>query len=272
MTIVRRFAVELLGITSSILTAILVLLVQRTVGISIFTWFVWMFIPVGAMLCGFVSASGYFFGALRFERRPNWTLAVTMMVVGIGTYFLIYYLDYVTARLPVSFEDYVLIALTKARYVDDIDREGSEAGGFGFVIAALQIVGFMLGAGALFLKFRDLTACDDCDRFLRKVSVIEKRFPDDRSFLVWQNGIDRLDPASAEFEALLRKPVTRDRTSDGSVDTRCSLLACSGCDAQVMMQQSKMRLRLGWRPLPAYQREMILRRGVSLRRAFETSS
>src|SRR4051812_1746689 len=57
-----------------------------------FTWMANFVIPVGALLCGFVAATGYWIGARLFNHRPTRMLAVHILIISLGTYFTIHQL------------------------------------------------------------------------------------------------------------------------------------------------------------------------------------
>src|SRR5689334_18618076 len=96
--VANRF-VELCGLTTSVLTAVVVLLIERWVNFSIFTMSFWVIVPVGALLTGCGAASGYYIGAVLTDRKPGKQLLVSMVIVSGGTFFLIYYLQYLTMEV-----------------------------------------------------------------------------------------------------------------------------------------------------------------------------
>jgi hypothetical protein len=55
--------VALAGLVTSILTAAVVAIFNLWAEFNLFTFSIWVIVPVGAIGCGFVAASGYYFAA-----------------------------------------------------------------------------------------------------------------------------------------------------------------------------------------------------------------
>lgn len=87
----KRLAQDLVvtafGVVTSIATALLLFVVEQSFSVSLYTWTVWFVIPVGAMLAGFVAASGYYAGARLFGHRPT-PLILTEHDLGVRWYLL----------------------------------------------------------------------------------------------------------------------------------------------------------------------------------------
>jgi hypothetical protein len=270
MSFIKRFAVELCGIATSLITVAIIVAIEHYFDISIFTWMVWWVIPVGALACGAAAASGYYFGAIHFDRRPAWTLGVSMVLIAGGTYFLNYYVSYVLYAPPgMSFADFFVNVLTTSRVtVQHLDPEGTEAGGFGFVLGAVQFIAFMVGGLWTYLMLRKLPACERCDRYFRSLFKVKKRFDDDRVLAAWQSGLDSADIGSAQFASLLREP----GTPKGSVYIECSLLACSECDTQLVIERGRTHDGRNMVAAPMHCRDYTVPRGTSLREAFHAAT
>jgi hypothetical protein len=131
-------------------------LAETKLGFAFYS-FTWLFvIPVGALLSGFVAASGYYFGAKVFNHRPTRLMLFNMISVAITTYFLINYLNYSLLEVKgqpvsemVSFGKYLDIILShqsmEFRIRGSKLGEIGDLGNFGYVTAALQILGFAVG-------------------------------------------------------------------------------------------------------------------------------
>ena len=265
-SMLKRFAVEICGIATSLLTVALIVLIEQLLDVSVFTWMLWFFVPAGAILCGIVAASGYFVGALLFHRRPGVPLLISMMVVSCATFFLIYAVHYWSMRGQVSFGEYMINDMTSARY------SGKEAGAFGVVVALLQLGGFMLGGIILWSKLRGLPACESCQLYFRRRYRLWKRFADASIFDTWQRQLNLAETGGAEFAVLVAQSFRRERLQRGSVDVDCRLMMCENCDAQLFVQKSRMwDGRRAWHPMPTETRDLLLPRGASLRQAFESA-
>lgn len=152
--------VALCGLATSILTAITVVAVANSTGFNLFTLSFWMILPVGALLVGLASASGYYFGSLLFHKKPDLTLLLQMVLIAAFTQILIYYMEYSTLVLEdgtnatdvVTFFQYLDLSFTKAHYSFGraAQHDMGEAGNFGYWMAIFQFFGFMFGGGGNF--------------------------------------------------------------------------------------------------------------------------
>src|SRR5215472_9625885 len=92
--VAQDFLVSGLGALTSIITAIILVAINVTLDFSIYGWMIWFVIPAGAIACGVVAASGYYFGARLFNHRPTGLLLLNMAAISVTTFFLIHYFKY----------------------------------------------------------------------------------------------------------------------------------------------------------------------------------
>src|SRR5215510_4586274 len=115
---------------------------------------------------------------------------VNMGLASVTTFFTIYWLSYTFLEIDgklvseyVSFGQYMDILLTHQQM--EIMFHGvktgatGELGGFGYVVAALQIVGFALGAAGVFGYLSSLPYCEKCSKYL-KSKAKQLRYADNR--------------------------------------------------------------------------------------------
>src|SRR5258708_33219829 len=82
------------GLTTSILTGLILWFVEQKFGFAFYSWTFWFVIPVGAGIAGFAAASGYYLGAWWFGHRPSRLLLVDILVASGAAFFFIHYLSY----------------------------------------------------------------------------------------------------------------------------------------------------------------------------------
>jgi hypothetical protein len=63
--------VALGGLITSVLCAVIVVLLDEATGFNIFTFALWLIVPVGAVLCGAVAASGYYLASRLLGRTAQ---------------------------------------------------------------------------------------------------------------------------------------------------------------------------------------------------------
>ena len=161
---VQDLIVSVFGLSTSVITAILLMLMENYGNFSFYAFSYWAVIPVGAILCGFVAATGYYFGARLLNHRPTPLLLLNMVAASIATFFLIHYLSYITKEVKgtavselVSFLDYLNIVYrhTSLSLVRVPSASTGELDRFGILIAYTQIIGFAIGGVALYFRLRD---------------------------------------------------------------------------------------------------------------------
>jgi hypothetical protein len=165
------------GFVTCVVTALILWLVEQRFGFSLYSWMFWFVIPVGALLSGFAGASGYYLGAWFFGRRPTRLLLLNILISSVLTFFLIYYLSYVTLQVEgkdvsqyISFWQFLDIAIRSTamefRYhAVNIGSTGA-LGSFGYVIGALQVLGFAAGGFCVYSYLLTKPYCDKCSKYL----------------------------------------------------------------------------------------------------------
>lgn len=175
--VAQDFAVASLGALTSFITAAVLAAVEIKWGYSLYSYTFWFVIPVGAIGFGFVAASGYYFGARLFNHRPTRLLLVNIVVISVFTFFLIYYLNYYfitvdgkAVRDYVPFLDFLSIVLSheSLQFSYRLHPIGSavEMGSWGYLYAALQVVGFAIGGFTVFGYLKSMPYCERCSKYL----------------------------------------------------------------------------------------------------------
>lgn len=173
----QDLTVTAFGVIASLLTAVILFVVEDQLGFAFYSLMLWFVIPVGAILSGFIGASGYYVGARLFGHKPSGLILVNMVAVSIGTFFTIYYLSYVFIEVNGR---YIRDLIPFTAYMDFVLQHQSlefgvrghsvgstgELGGWGYATAALQIIGFALGGVAIFGYLSSLPYCEQCKRYL----------------------------------------------------------------------------------------------------------
>ncbi len=172
------FLVALCGLVTSLLTALILWLIETRFGFAFYTWTFWFVIPAGALLSGFAGASGYYAGSWFFGHRPTRLLLLNIVAASIATFFLIYYLSYITLQIAgkqvsdyVPFWQYLDIAIRSTsmefRYRGAVKLGSTgELGSFGYVVSILQILGFAAGGFVVYAHLVSQPYCEKCSRYL----------------------------------------------------------------------------------------------------------
>lgn len=261
------------GLVTSLLTAVLVAVVEHLTEFNIFTFSIWVVVPAGAMAVGFAAASGYYFGSLFFHTRPNLLLLIQMLVVAGFTQLLIYYIEYATLILDngqraselVSFGRYLEVFLTTAHY--RIGRgagvDTGEVGQFGYVLAALEFAGFLVGAVSAFLYLLGHPVCEHCKNYLRMLASSVKFFGDATEITQYHDVLFQLSLDSPEFAQMV---ALKYKAKKGETKWKLDLavFGCPACKRQVLNKEVAGWNGKEWKTIDDLTRRAALPQGIDL--------
>jgi hypothetical protein len=171
--LIQDLSVSAIGAITSILTAILLFVIEDKFGFAFYSWTFWFIVPVGAILSGLCAASGYYAGARLFRARPTPWILVNMITISIITFFLIYYMSYITIKVDgqplreiVSFQAFLDTIFRHEslsfRFGGHEAGSSGELGSWGYVHAILQVLGFAIGGLAVYAHLSALPYCTRC--------------------------------------------------------------------------------------------------------------
>jgi hypothetical protein len=158
--VIGYLGTTVMGVLTCAVTAIVVLLLQRWTGFAVWSFSVWFVVPIGALFTGAFAASGFALGARWLHCYPKKPFRILIVVCVAATWIGIYLAEYLTLSLDdgtrvsdlISFTTYLKLLFTKADH-DFISRHGSahgiQFGTLGYVVAATQFLGFLLGGFVL---------------------------------------------------------------------------------------------------------------------------
>jgi hypothetical protein len=180
-----QLVLAICGVVTSLLAAGIVVVGQDQFGVNVSSFSLWFIIPVGAILTGMVAASGYYFAAVGLHRRPDSTLLLNSALIGLGTFFVIRYLVYLTLRFddgsPVSalvgfFEYYQVAIEQKSMSIGTrgrLDMASTGAlGGWGYAVEGIQLLGFLVGGVAVYGFLQDRPYCPNCGRYVQSKHLL----------------------------------------------------------------------------------------------------
>ena len=233
------------GLATSFATALFIALLKRLTGIDIFTFNVFVIVPLGALLTGVAAASGYYFGSRYFHSRPSLLLLVQMALIAGLTQLLIYYAQYATMIFDdgrrmsdlISFPAYLDDALTKVHLRGRWPQtDMGEAGKLGYVIAILQFFGLLAGGLVTLLILIVQPVCPGCQKYSRTLAKSDKLFPALDDLARYYDTLLGLPPGSPEFAALVGEQ-HKTKVSKGTSKLKIRLLGCPACKTQTITKE-----------------------------------
>lgn len=250
---------------------------------NLFGLMLWFVLPAGALLVGGAAASGYYLGSLFFHQKATKLLLAEMAIVAGATQFLIYWLGYALAvhrsghtfAEVIPFRDYLGRMLTHSHYSMGVNGtpmlDVGETGDFGYVLAAIQFVGFVAGSVMVWSRLRLQPVCQPCDLYLRRLARNVKHFDGSESANGFFRVIFTLPMGSPEFAQLMRrKPVRANRfkVKHGAALITTTLLGCPGCRQQVVNQTVRRFQGREWKDDRSLTRNVRVPDAVDLRSSF----
>ncbi len=191
-------AVTVGGILSSVMTAVVHYLLSRILNVDVSSFMVWLFVPIGAIICGLAASFGYYFASIRVNYLPSRQIAFNYIAVALSTYMLVQYLSYLSLAFadgrPVSdsvtFWRYYQMSIESMNLNVEINHRSDSSGplgNFGYFFEVIRILGFAGGGLAIFLYLKAVPICSKCKRYFRHAGdTIWFRFGDDTaSFKNW---------------------------------------------------------------------------------------
>lgn len=273
----ESWAVLAAGVVTSIATAFIVTLISNMTGFNLFSFSIWVILPAGAGFCGFAAASGYYFAAKYLHIMPSKSLLFQMVLVAAFTQLGIYYLEYLTLDIDgqkvssiVSFETYLDVLLTKThmRIGRGLQHDTGEVGSFGYWLAAIHFVGFMIGDLALYFQLADQSNCADCKKYLNSIITKKDSFDDFDSFAAYYDGEFSNPVDSQEFAEHVGVDHTGSKAEKGSLRLETQLLNCPQCGDQTVSQKVFVSNGKDWKDVNDLKRIVAIPKGLDVTPAY----
>jgi len=250
------------GVTS-LLTAVILVILEQTLNFSFYSYMLWFVIPIGAIGSGFVAASGYYLGAKWFNHKPSRLILLNMLAISTITFFLIYWLNYISLTYngkPVS--DYIsylqYLNLSLANYSMSVCFHyvncsgGIQLGSFGYIVGALQILGFFAGGASIYGYLSSEIYCNNCSRYYsskksqsRYFNIMEegaKSYDDTLALLIQKKYKDAIDSHANSGEQKVKK--------DSIIYTILTLKYCKKCRDHFIKLQIFAKRNSKWKEIP----------------------
>lgn len=273
-----NLSIAICGLVTSILVAIANVAISNISGFNLFTFNVWFIVPAGAIAVGMAAASGYYFGALFFHKRPSAALLIQMVAIAAISQFLIYYLEYATMVVDgqkvsdyVPFGTYLDISLTKSHY--RVGRgagvDTGEIGSAGYWIAALQFVGFLAGGVAIYFMLAAKPVCETCQTYFRPLAKKVKTFEDSDSCSAYYDVLYTHPVDSEEFAGLIQNNDKVQKTERGTIQVETVLNGCPNCKCQLVADSVSIYNGRDWKDISDLNRKVLIPEGIDLKPVFK---
>jgi hypothetical protein len=251
------------GIVTTALTVALLVLLELKLEFSLYSYYMLLIVPVGAIAAGFVASSGYYFAAVALGRKPGRLLLLNMLIISAATFFAIHYCQYSLAEVQgmplrdmLSFEQYLDIIIRSTSFV--VQNHGrnaadtGELGVWGYLPALLEVLGFAIGGLSMYFVLQGKPYCDRCSRYLGQREVQTRYATDGEELAVmtsrWSDfGTSGNLPAVLDEHRALAADKPKSKTFyKTEVETR----RCSACGRTWLKHSAKVKTRKDWQDVP----------------------
>ena len=164
-------AIYLSGIITSIVTMFLIFMMGQQFEFNLLGFYVWVF-PVGSLIAGLASGSGYAISARLFNINTGKPFAVTVGLIALGFYTLAHYIVYLNAGGDSSLSAFISNTLESARnssvtigksHKSTVDNVGYA----GYALLALEYIGFIIGSVIILNGAKGSTYCEACKKYYK---------------------------------------------------------------------------------------------------------
>lgn len=264
------------GLSTSVITAFLIHLLYKLTGFNLFTFHLFVVVPVGALLVGFAAASGYYIGGIYFQKKASFFLFIQMVIIAGFTQYLIYYLKYHSATFEtgehvsnyITLGQYLKITLASAHFrslrsAADLGSVGS----FGYWLAVFDFIGILIGSILVFIYLSSVPVCGTCDIYYKPLAKLTKTFDDAGLAMPYLQTLFTHPMNSPEFEQMIQS-VEDGGNHDGALMVKTILHGCPSCRAQMIEEKVYIRDGSYWKSIDKANRRVNVPKGLNLQRIF----
>jgi hypothetical protein len=176
--VARTMLVMLCGLATSLLTAFALAFIELRTEVALYTFSVWIIIPVGALISGAIAASGYWAGARFLSIRPNRSMLAGVVVISfltwLTTQWLVWFMleiDGTRLRDIISFLPFIMIFIESTSLSIE-GMETGELGRLGYLYTLLQVIGFSTGGWSVYWWLRRTPWCEDCSVYMSEQPAV----------------------------------------------------------------------------------------------------
>lgn len=221
-------------------------------------------------------------GSLFFHTRPTWFLLIEILVVAAVAQLAIYYGEYSTTVLDdgtpasavIGFWDYLDLYIKSMHLrIGRGNTDTGAVGQFGYWLAVIQFVGFIVGGFAMWAALRNHPTCITCGRYLRKLIKKSQTFSTQDEFTQYYDQLFQHPVDTQGFVDLMRwqpRPAGQ-KLVQGVIMSESTLMGCPHCKTQLIAQEVKVMGQREWKMVSELGRRVSIPNGVDLRPVFRST-
>lgn len=255
------------GLITTICVVLFVAAVGHFTGFNLFSFSLWLVVPVGALLCGALALSGFYIVSHRVHLKARLWMFVPLISLAAFAYLSIYYIEYIWMETTdgisvssfISFREYLDIAITSQTiYAGRGARAQADLGDAGYWFAALDFVGFVVGGAWIYIALQVSRACHTCGQYLRKRGDRVRYFHSTEDADDYYSGLFNHPFDSHEFTR--RASLGDDKLDEKKPTMRIitQLHDCEGCHRQLWTDSPSAWNGKEWSQMPSLDRAVVI--------------
>jgi hypothetical protein len=147
-------------------------------------------------------------------------------------------------------------------------HDAGEVGTFGYWLAAIQFVGFLIGGFVVYIFLRTYPTCETCGRYLRTLIKHKQNFNNQDEFGQYYDTVFQHPVDTDGFAEWMRWQPHEGKTKAGSILAVTTLCGCPHCKTQLISQEVKVMTAHDWKDVPQLTRHIRIPDGIDLRPVF----
>lgn len=250
--------VTISGLATSTIIAILLSWIELCWGHALYSYTVWFVIPIGAICVGILAASGFMGMARVLNFRPTRTILVVMLITSISMFFAIQWINYNWMTVDgksiseaISFQDFLSFTISHTTMQVGVRGHFSDTGielgasGYGFV--AVQILGFVLGGGSVYLILAAMTYCERCSKYFSAKGVQHRYHMNPDGLRDACTAVtSEMRTGRVQHAVLLHASSGSESPKDAAFSSNMELKECRGCGRHWTKFQAKKKSGNDW--------------------------
>lgn len=200
-----------------------------------------------------------------------------MIVIAAFTQLLSYWLEYralvikgVSVSSFISFGDYLRIYITSAhmKIGRAFQADTGEVGSFGYWLAVIDFIGFLLGGLIAYFHLREEQFCEPCGKYLKTITSKNDTFPDTASFGTYYDTEFNNPVDSPEFAAHVGAKYSTKKSEQGAVSLQARVLSCPQCGDQIVSEKVQIFNGKEWKDVTKLDRHVAMPTGCDVAPAY----
>ncbi|MEZ0224758.1 MAG: hypothetical protein ACAH83_09415 [Alphaproteobacteria bacterium] len=233
-------------------------------------FFMWNYIiPLGAVAAGFVGGLGYYIAAKKVNHRPGYMLLAGMLGVTAVSWCLGFFLIYALSKAAssLSFINWMDEYFTSVTY-RKAGHDGGKLGKFGYGLAAIQLLGYLVPIYVYFMVLRANAYCEACGKFYKNLGSLSKRFRNIEGLTTYLAKLHSKQIFSYEYcDVLAESPETL-TMKDCTAALNYQLRQCPGCKREILSSSGMVLRGKQWAPVKELGKTIQVTQGSTLLSAF----